>query len=254
MGTLLLVRHGQASALADDYDRLSPVGERQARLWGEHWARRGLRVDRVFHGPRVRQRRSAEIAGAAFVEAGGTWPAPTELPTLDEMAGDRMLAHALPALVQEHGDVRRLAEAFEDATARRLAAGVATPGHELAEEALRAFDRLFQHVMRRWIEGQVEAGHLEPWAAFRERVRGALRVMRASATGSGQTIVAFTSAGPVAAAVGEALALDDGRTLDLMWQVKNASVSEFRFSGERFSLSSFNGTPHLAEPSLETLR
>ncbi len=34
MGTLYLVRHGQASFGSDDYDRLSPLGQRQSQRLG----------------------------------------------------------------------------------------------------------------------------------------------------------------------------------------------------------------------------
>jgi broad specificity phosphatase PhoE len=253
MGMLLLVRHGQASVFADDYDKLSSLGEQQAALLGEHWARRGVAVDLVFHGPRARQRRTEEVACMRFAALGGAWPVATLLDGLDEMAGDVVFRDTLPSLMAEHDEVRRLGEAFHEATARRLAAGVEGHGHALADEALRTLDRLFQNVMHRWIDGQIEGGHVEPWARFRARVGEALSTMLAAA-GRGQTVAAFTSAGTIAAAVGAALGLDDARTLELMFQVKNSSVTELRFSGSRFSLHAFNGTPHLAERALETMR
>lgn len=37
MGQLLLVRHGQASFGADDYDQLSDLGKRQSIRLGEYW-------------------------------------------------------------------------------------------------------------------------------------------------------------------------------------------------------------------------
>ena len=45
MAQLFLVRHGQASYGAADYDRLSELGWRQARWLGEHFAERGIRFD-----------------------------------------------------------------------------------------------------------------------------------------------------------------------------------------------------------------
>jgi hypothetical protein len=36
--------------------------------------------------------------------------------------------------------------------------------------------------------------------------------------------------------------------------VRNCSLTEFVFSGERLSLDSFNGTPHLDDPALRTFR
>ncbi len=42
MGLLLLVRHGQASWGADDYDVLSETGWEQARLLGQALGARGI--------------------------------------------------------------------------------------------------------------------------------------------------------------------------------------------------------------------
>jgi broad specificity phosphatase PhoE len=50
MGTLYLVRHGQASFGADDYDQLSEMGLRQSVQLGRHWAARGLVFDAVITG------------------------------------------------------------------------------------------------------------------------------------------------------------------------------------------------------------
>ena len=70
MSVLTLVRHGQASFFDANYDQLSPLGERQMRVLGEYWARRGLRLDEVYTGPRIRQKRSAELAVTACRQAG----------------------------------------------------------------------------------------------------------------------------------------------------------------------------------------
>ena len=50
MGSLYLVRHGQASFGADDYDQLSERGEAQAVRLGEYWRERGLSFDAVYAG------------------------------------------------------------------------------------------------------------------------------------------------------------------------------------------------------------
>jgi hypothetical protein len=70
--------------------------------------------------------------------------------------------------------------------------------------------------------------------------------------GRGKTVVAFTSAGAVAASVGEALGLGDERVLDLSWSLYNGSVSELDFSPAGLGLRRFNATPHLADPKLLT--
>ena len=63
MPVVLLVRHGQASFGADDYDVLSEVGEQQSRVVGEELARRALRDPYVVSGSLRRQRDTASLAG-----------------------------------------------------------------------------------------------------------------------------------------------------------------------------------------------
>ena len=50
MGTLYLVRHGQASFGADDYDQLSELGHRQSVRLGEYFAERDIRFDGLIAG------------------------------------------------------------------------------------------------------------------------------------------------------------------------------------------------------------
>lgn len=57
----------------------------------------------------------------------------------------------------------------------------------------------------------------------------------------------------MAAALGLALGLDDEQVMKMSWAVRNASVSDFRFQADRFSLSSFNEACYL-EQRLLTLR
>lgn len=62
MPVVLLVRHGQASFGADDYDVLSDTGREQSAVVGDELARRGLRSPVVVCGSLRRQRDTAEIA------------------------------------------------------------------------------------------------------------------------------------------------------------------------------------------------
>src|SRR5207244_11804069 len=84
MSVLRLVRHAQASFHANNYDELSTLGQKQAQLLGEFWARRRIDFDEVYCGPRVRQSHTAEIVGSAYARAGKTWPEPVVLAELDE--------------------------------------------------------------------------------------------------------------------------------------------------------------------------
>ena len=55
MGTLYLVRHGQASFGADDYDVLSALGMRQAVRLGEYFKYKGITFDAALTGTLQRQ-------------------------------------------------------------------------------------------------------------------------------------------------------------------------------------------------------
>lgn len=56
MGTIIFVRHGQASFGTDDYDRLSPLGHRQAAWLAEYFDQNGLSFDRLICGDLRRHR------------------------------------------------------------------------------------------------------------------------------------------------------------------------------------------------------
>ena len=99
MSRLVIVRHGQASFLSDDYDVLSPHGETQALKLGEYWAAIGLNFDAIYTGPRIRQQRTAELAGRAVRRADLAWPEPTALPAWDEHQVDRLMLDHGPAIV-----------------------------------------------------------------------------------------------------------------------------------------------------------
>lgn len=66
MGTLLLIRHGQANSAATDdasYDRLSDLGRRQARRLGAWLRAHEAPFDHVETGTLARQRGTAEAMG-----------------------------------------------------------------------------------------------------------------------------------------------------------------------------------------------
>ncbi|MBU5895007.1 histidine phosphatase family protein, partial [Vibrio cholerae O1] len=63
MGTLYLVRHGQASFGAEDYDQLSERGTAQSQRLGAYWRERGLRFDAVYTG--TLRRHEQTLAGIA---------------------------------------------------------------------------------------------------------------------------------------------------------------------------------------------
>ena len=80
MSLLFIVRHGQASFHADDYDQLSTLGMEQARQLALLWAEQNLSFDHVCVGPRRRHRQTMEAVAAVYRDRGLKWPKPVKLP------------------------------------------------------------------------------------------------------------------------------------------------------------------------------
>ncbi|MEJ7796377.1 MAG: histidine phosphatase family protein [Nocardioides sp.] len=136
MGQILLVRHGQASWGAADYDVLSPRGEEQAEVTGRALA--DLAPDVVVHGSMLRQRRTAEITVAA---AG--WDMS---PRLDERWNE-----------MDH-----------------LAVLAAQPKDFDGEPDRQQFQGWFEAATGRWTSGTYDHEYVESFPAFRERVAAGL--------------------------------------------------------------------------------
>jgi broad specificity phosphatase PhoE len=239
VGRLILVRHGQASFLSDDYDRLSDLGREQARLLGGYLLHHGLTINATYTGPRLRQIDTGRIVGETLEVAGQHWPDMETLDGLDECHSELLLDKVLPLLGEQHEDIHTLIEAFE-----------AAHGHG---EKRKAFQRMFDRVMRLYIHGRFSLEGLESWADFTERVNASLSYMMDHA-GKRATVVAFTSGGPIAIAAQRALNTDPDTTLEFMWQGRNAAVTEFVFSRDRFTLVMYNAVPHLSDAAMWTHR
>src|SRR5580698_7509202 len=239
MGILYLVRHAQASFLEPDYDKLSALGESQSRLLGEHWAQRKLAFDRVGVGPCARQIDTVTLARAAYVNAGRNFPEPQVLPEFDEYHAEEVLRGTLPALLEKDQQIRDLHTAFHAA--------------ESNIEQRKTFQHLFAAVISDWVRGVIHAEGVETWLEFCARVNFGLGRFLASEK-RGERIAIFTSGGPIAVATQRALHLSPERTLQMTWMSRNSSWSEFLYSAERFTLSSFNIHEHIADPQMLTYR
>ena len=76
------------------------------------------------------------------------------------------------------------------------------------------------------------------------------RVLEASVTVDGKVVGSIDGPGLV---VLVGVTHSDGPR-EVAWMARNCSFSEFLFSDDRFTLSSFNASPHLDDESLLTYR
>lgn len=233
MSTLLLVRHGQARFLSEDYDRLSDLGETQAKALGEFWLQRKVRPDFVYSGSLLRQQRTAEVIGEVFAASGAHWPSLQVIPALDEYPADDIVARLGPLLAKDDANIAELITAADQASDTR--------------SRYRNIHRMLETLIGRWVHGaydQSAVPGLMTWQAFSEGVRTALASMM-SAAGSGSTVAVFTSGGPVGVSLQSILEAPEIKAAETNWRVHNCSVSRFTFSGARVSLDCFNDVAHL---------
>lgn len=239
MSRLLLIRHAQASFGTEDYDRLSPLGETQARALAEHWLRLGVAFDEVIVGPRKRQAHTEEIIRAAYRECGRPWPQVESRVELDEHSVDQLLGASLDRLFQLHPSLGPLVQEYR--IAKRPA------------QIQRAFQRLFEAVCHLWRDGAAGTEAIEPWSHFQARVESVLHDILGR-PGRDRTIGVITSVGNITAILRFVLNCTPSLAFETGWRVRNCSVTELIFSGNRITLDQFNSVAHLPDPKTWTFR
>jgi broad specificity phosphatase PhoE len=215
MGTLYLVRHGQASFGADDYDQLSELGRRQSERLGQYWGARGMRFDAVFTGT---LRRHAQ-----------TWSG------IAQGAGYDQQAQALAGL-NEYDSAAVIAAIHPQPLPR--------PD---SPELYRQHFRLLRDGLRQWMNGVISPRGMPSYDDFLAGVSAVLEQVRRDYEGN---VLIVSSGGPIATAVGHVLGTTPETTIDLNMRIRNSAVSEFSFTPKRHSLLSYNALPHLDEPAL----
>ena len=217
MRELLLIRHGQASFGAEDYDRLSPVGEQQSTLLGEWLAACGPAPDLVAIGPRLRHRDTATLC----LQAAGLTAPSVLFPGLDEFDHHEILARQRPDLA---------------------GAGALRAELKQSTDPQRAFQHLFAEAVARWISGQHDADYRVPWPRFRANVLDALEQLSRHPA---RRLWAFTSGGPIAVIANALLEAPMAQTFKLSWPLVNTGVTRLRLSSRGATLMTYNAWPHL---------
>jgi broad specificity phosphatase PhoE len=239
MSVVFLVRHAQASFLEPNYDKLSQLGEAQARLLGEYWVRHKIAFGRACTGPCVRQRDTLSIVSDTCRKAGVSFPAPLVLQEFDEYQGEAVLERSLPGLLETDQIIRDLHSAFQSSFS--------------SAERRVTFQKLFEAVIGKWVRGEIHPPGVETWLEFCLRVNSGLTNFL-SAGSRGEQVAIVTSGGPIAVAMQRALQLSAESTLNVSWMSRNSSRSEFIYSSERFTLSSFNCHAHIDDAAMLTYR
>jgi broad specificity phosphatase PhoE len=215
MGTLYLVRHGQASFGAADYDQLSELGRKQSERLGQYWRERGITFDAVLTGTLRRHAQTWEgiATGAAYdneVQA---------LEGLNEYDSEAVIATIHPYPLQKPD----------------------TP------ELYRHHFRLLRDGLRQWMNGVVSPRGMPSYDDFLAGVTGALDHVRKNYDGN---VLIVSSGGPISTAVGHVLGTTPETTIELNMRIRNSAVTQFTYTPKRHTLLSYNTLPHLDHPDL----
>ena len=213
MGNLYLVRHGQASFGAADYDNLSSLGVQQSIRLGEYFAQKGIQFDAVLTGSLRRHAQTwAGIAkGAALEHDPLVWPG------LNEYDSEAVIQAIHPQPLQKPD----------------------TP------EVYRHHFRLLRDGLRQWMNGVVSPKGMPTYTEFVHGVSSALDHVRQNCSGN---VLMVSSGGPISTAVGHLLGTTPETTIELNLRIRNSSVTEFDFNPKRYALVTYNTLPHLDDP------
>lgn len=215
MAELYLIRHAQASFGTSDYDRLSPLGCRQAGALGEYFRDCAIHFDAVYSGELERQRKTAKIVL-------GLQPDNVHHeidPRLNEIEIDKVFEHLVPQLVETSSNLENFVK----------------EGKHSSKDYQKALEIVFKH----WVTSDKDYPNLQSWAEYSGNVHRALAEIVAN-EGSGKTVGVFTSGGTIATVVAHVLGVTGNQVYNFYEPLMNCSVTRLLYSGEKMSLSSFN--------------
>jgi broad specificity phosphatase PhoE len=217
MPTLYLIRHGQASFGADDYDVLSPVGHEQAEALGQWFATQGITPDLVAHGTLRRQKETLD----GIQKGLGIDLTPEEHAGLDEY------------------DFGGLLKA-------KYAAGGAPDGMMTDHKS---HFRTLRSTVAEWQRDEIP-NPPEMWGDFTTRVDTACRALMRDGA---ETVFAVSSGGAISQAISALLETPGVHQTKMQLQMKNTAVNRFVFTPRSTYFHGFNETPHITAANADRL-
>lgn len=213
MGQIFLVRHGQASLGAANYDQLSALGMQQSQRLGQYWREMGLRFDAVLCG--TLQRHAQTLEGTS---QGMDVPLKaTPYPGLNEYDADAVIQAIHPAPRPRPTD----------------------------KDSYRQHFQLLREGLHQWAQGSIEPFGMGSWTQFVAGITDALDDARQRHAGN---ILVVSSGGPISIALGQIMGMSAQASIELNLQMRNTSISELRTTAHGFRVVSFNTLPHLSGP------
>jgi len=208
MAELIIIRHGQASFGAANYDKLSDLGHIQSELVGKALETRGWIPDRVVIGGQERHRETLEGMGYANGEI-----------EVDKGFNEYDFKDLLRARYNDN-----------------------VPDLILGDR--KTHFRTLRETVFAWQAGGLPNAR-ESWLDFTFRVEKALT--KATRDGSKKVLV-VSSGGVIGQITAVIVGGPANMMMNLNLQIKNTAINKFIVSGTKRFLHEFNSTPHLDVP------
>jgi len=233
-----IIRHAQASALSDNYDQLSELGERQAAALGKYLAESELMFDAIHCGTLQRQQSTANIMRDTAIELGKEYPKIKSHVAFNEIHFGEVFTNIRQYLFENNPDVRDLISQLDQET------------DQIKSKEI--ISKIISAVFRSYISGEYQSDLLQPWTIFRDNIRTELLTLL-NQTKQGKHLALVTSGGPIIATCQLAFDISDQSTSEKQWGIYNCSITHFTYDQQRLTIESFNSIEHLEhDPELIT--
>ncbi|MFT4940678.1 MAG: broad specificity phosphatase PhoE [Paraglaciecola sp.] len=217
MASIYLIRHGQASFGAANYDCLSAMGQQQASHLGQVLATRLGAFDKVALGSMKRHKQTAEACLTASTSESVALPLEIDADWNE----------------YDHQDILSQLNS-EFATAAGVKAYVAAQ-----DNPHKALENLVSEAFKRWIDSQHDEEYVEAWQDYQRRIQGALAKLVANLQGA-KKVAVFTSGGPIALLSQHILGVPAKKLMQLNWTLLNCGVTKLITTRSGVILSSLN--------------
>jgi len=211
MGKIYLVRHGQASLGADNYDLLSSVGERQSKRLGEYFAETGVSFEAAYVGSLTRQQQTFD---GLIVGMGCSDLQYSTQPALNEYDSASVIKTV------HFGQIP----------------SPSTP------QGYKEFFRLLRTGLLSWMQGQTQPEGMPGFKEFEFNLVLALQHIQENHSGD---VLMVSSGGPIATLIAYLLGASDSGRIELNLRLRNSAFCELHYSLKRASVISFNSLSHL---------
>ena len=220
MGSIYLIRHGQASFGAANYDELSDKGWQQSRVLGEHLKALDIGFDAVVTGTLQRQIHTWD---GICEGAGWTQHAPLRHAGLNEYDSAAVLAAYLPDPL---------------------------PKPDTPELRRMHFQKLREGLIA-WTQGELQPQGMPSYVDWVANQQDALA--QAVALAPDGRVAVVSSGGPITSIIGVFTGMPPESSIELNLRIKNTAISELVVTPKRMAVLSFNETPHLQTPGTQAL-